>query len=175
MRAPHCAIHPTAAGQPLRDRRAPHGRQDKAPVESEPTCCGTHHLFILAHRASLLLIVVSPFLSCFPLSTIIPQHTPYDSLQAATAGLGRLNLDKSSPLPAIEKAAPLPARPTTAAAAQTNDVAVDEAFRAAKLGLSDVLFYLLSRGAVPFDAVKQGDTKRGIFCVVDYCDGTPLR
>ena len=79
------------------------------------------------------------------------------SMEAAATGLGKLSLDRNSPLPAIGKndaaEAPL-ARPTTAAAARTNDVAVDEAFRAAKLGLSDVLFYLLSRGAVPFDAVS---------------------
>lgn len=49
-------------------------------------------------------------------------------------------------------------RPTTAAAAHTNDVGREEAFAAVKMGYPDVLYYLLTRGLVRFDAVRLSKT-----------------
>eukprot|EP00041_Stephanoeca_diplocostata_P008285 m.121012 g.121012 ORF g.121012 m.121012 type:complete len:462 (+) comp17258_c0_seq1:307-1692(+) len=44
-------------------------------------------------------------------------------------------------------------RPTTAAAARTDDAHVEEAFGAVKMGFPDVLYYLVTRGLVHLDAV----------------------
>lgn len=64
-------------------------------------------------------------------------------------------------LPGIGQSAEseLPRRPTTAAGARTCVAPVDDLFHAIKKGYSDVVYYMLSRGIVPIDAVDgQGRT-----------------